>query len=161
MRIESIRPQLFKPSLINKGAQSSKISNVATMAQNPISAYSKDVLFQFSNISFGKLEDNLSKYRNYDGDMAPEIELEKFAISKQVATNIESGDYLSAIKGKIKLAQICREQGKHEDCFFLEQGIRRIYAQMSASQRQEVWPEIYNYNNDMARFIEKDIVAML
>lgn len=161
MRIESIHPQLIKSTLLKKGAQLPKTANVAIMAQNPISVSSRDVLCQFPNISFGKLEDDLSKYQNYNGTLAPEIELEKFAISKRVATSVESGDYLSAIKGKIELAQICREQGKYEDCFFLEQGIRKIYSQMSASQKQEAWPEIYNYNNDMARFIEKDIAEML
>lgn len=161
MRIESIHPQLLKSTSLKKGAQSLKTANVATMAQNSISVSSRDVLCQFPNISFGKLEDDLSKYQNYDGGMTSEIELEKFAISKQVAQSIEYKDYFSAIKGKIDLARICREQGKEEDCYFLEQGIRRLYAKMPESERYNAWALIYYYNNNMARFIEKDIAEML
>lgn len=159
MRIESIRPQMAKSFWFGK-TEVSKVENMATMAQSPISAVSRNVLFQLPNISFGKLKEDLADYHYYTGEMPSKIEQDKYAITAQVKCDIDNEDYLSAITGKIELANICRKQGKHRDCFLLEQGIRRLYAQLPEADKKEAWVKIYQYNDDMARFIEKDIADM-
>lgn len=119
------------------------------------------VLSQMPNVSFGAKrnygKDSLDAYNNYSGPTPPEIEVKKYIITRQVSEHIENEDYLSAIKGKLLLAEICKEQGKDGDAFILEESVRKLYKDLPKYQRAEAKSEIAGYNEDMAEYIDRDI----
>ena len=138
------------------GEQSSKTSE-----NKSFSVPAGIVLAQFSKVNFcGNYNygsDDLSAYDDYCGPQPPQIEIEKYRISKAVDKYIEEENYLSAIKGKIKLASICKSQGKENDAFILEESIRRLYKDLPRYQRNEAKDIIRSYNHDMAEYIDEDI----
>ena len=87
----------------------------------------------------------------------PELEIKKYNISKDVQRYIENEDYLSAIKGKLKLAEICRSQKKKEDTFYLEDSIKRLYNELPKYQKNEAKDLIRTYSKDMVTHIDRDI----
>lgn len=118
-------------------------------------------LAQMPNVSFGSRyeygHDDLSAYDNYRGPQPPEIEQRKYEISRKVDDDINNENYLSAIKGKIKLAEICHGQGKDDDAYMIEESIRKLYKGLPRYQKTEAKSEIRNYNYNMAEYIDKDI----
>lgn len=149
-----------------------KVSNQSTRAMfissenlspqaNLSSVPSKIALAQMSNVSFGNKynygQDNLSSYINYSGPKPPNIEVHKYNISTEIAAAIENEDYLTAIKGKIALAQICKSQAKERDAFILEEGVKRLYKDLPKYLKEQAKTVIGKYNSDMAKYIEEDI----
>ena len=117
------------------------------------------ILSQLPNISFKRnySGDDLSPYYDYTGSTPPEIEIEKFNISKEVQYSIDNEDYISAIQGKIELAKICHSQGEERDAYMLECSIRDLYSCLPSSNRSTAKGIIYKYNKDMAIYIDDDI----
>ena len=66
------------------------------------------------------MKDDLSVYRNYRGEPPPAIEQTKFLLSSGANELIACGDYVAAAKQKLKVARICRSQGKDRDRHHLE-----------------------------------------
>ena len=116
-------------------------------------------LAQMPNVSFkgNDIDDNLNAYNNYSGGPIPAIEMDKYSISVRVNNAIESGDYIEAIKGKIALSRICKNQGKETDAFMLEEGIRRLYTKLEGDEKTVAKYEIRRYNKDMADYIDEDV----
>lgn len=110
------------------------------------------------NVNFGAKKDDLSAYYDYNGDSIPHIEMEKYRISEVVNEALGRDDYLTAIKGKARIAQICKSQGKEDDAFMLEESIRGLYSEMPYSQRNSAKNIISSYNKDMADYIDEDIL---
>lgn len=141
-------------------ANANKIDSFVDSKSLP-SVKSISVLSQMPNVSFGAKrnygKDSLSAYDNYSGPRPPEIEIKKYIITRQVAEYIENEDYLSAIKGKLRLAEICKKQGKDSDAFILEESVRKLYKDLPKYQRSEAKSEIADYNVDMATYIDRDI----
>jgi hypothetical protein len=114
---------------------------------------------QMPNVSFGRYsygQDDLAPYNEYEGPQPPDIEIDKFALTKQVKKDIEEENYLSAIEGKIEIAKICKEQGKDSDAYLLEESIRKLYKELPKYQRAEAKEVISDYNSDMAKYIDRD-----
>ena len=132
-----------------------------TSQEKPISVRANILLAQFPKVSFGSRynygSDDLSPYYDYEGPQPPEIEIKKYRISKAVDDFIADEDYLSAIKGKIQLASICKEQGKDSDAYILEESIRKLYKDLPRYQKNEAKDVIRVYNHDMAEYIDEDI----
>ena len=137
-------------SIINKKASDS-LPSLPTLS----------ALSQMPNVNFGSRynygDDDLSPYSNYIGPQPPEIEIRKYNISKKVEADIRNEDYLSAIKGKLELAKICRLQDKEDDAYNLEESIRRLYKDLPKYQRPDAKEQIASYNEDMAYYIDEDI----
>lgn len=129
--------------------QLSKFSTVSFLSQMP------NINFK-GRYNYGK--DDLSDYNNYSGPQPPELEIKKYRISCKVDNAIAEDNYLEAIKGKLELAKICRWQGKERDTFILEESIRRLYKDLPRYQRGEAKSAIRPYNEDMANYIDKDIL---
>lgn len=138
-----------------------KPDTVKSPQDKAISVPANILLAQMPNVSFGGRynygRDDLSAYDDYEGPQPPQIEIEKYKISKAVDESIENEDYLSAIKGKVKLAFICKKQGKESDSYILEESIRRLYKDLPRYQREEAKNVIRDYNYDMAQYIDEDI----
>lgn len=142
---------------------------VQTVGQNPIeklaSVPTSKVLAQMGNVSFTSRykygKDDFSAYgewtRNHPGGTPPDIEIGKYRASLKVQEYIDNEDYLSAIKGKLRLAEINKKQGNDEDAFLLEEGIRKLYKDLPKYQKEEAKVEISKYNSDMAKYIDEDI----
>jgi hypothetical protein len=114
---------------------------------------------QMPNVSFGRYsygKDDLEPYDLYKGPQPPDIEIDKFALSRQVENDIENENYLSAIEGKVEIAKICREQGKEKDAYLLEESIRKLYKELPKYQREEAREVLSDYNFDMAKYIDRD-----
>ena len=124
-------------------------STVAVISQMP------NVNFGAKKYNYGK--DDFSPYDTYQGPTPPEIELQKYRISRAVESYIEEDNYLEAIKGKLSLAKICQNQGKSGDAFILEESIRRLYKDLPRYQRNDAKAYISSYNSDMAKYIDQDI----
>lgn len=135
--------------------------NTESAQDKPVSVPANILLAQLPKVSFGGRynygSDDLSPYDDYDGPQPPLIEIRKYRISKAVQDYIKEEDYLSAIKGKLELASICRDQGKECDTFILEESIRRLYKDLPIYQREEAKDAIRAYNYDMAEYIDEDI----
>lgn len=128
------------------------VSGAKALAQMP------NVHFLSKHYNYGR--DDFSAYDNYEGPQPPQIEIEKYSISRHVDQCIANENYLSAIDGKIKIARICRSQGKEHDAFMLENSIRRLYKDLPLYQREEAKSIISDYNHDMAKYIDQDIARM-
>lgn len=119
------------------------------------------VLHQMPNINFsGRYNygrDDLSPYDNYTGPRPPQIEIEKYKLSRQVDIDIANENYFSAIQGKIELAKICKNQGRDRDSYMLEESIRKLYKDLPTFQRAAAKAVIAGYNRDMAKYIDNDI----
>ena len=81
----------------------------------------------------------------------------KYNLSKSIQQNIEEKDYLSAIRGKLTLAEICKTQHKEDDAYMPEESIRRLYKDLPKYQRNDAKSAISCYNPDMAQYIDEDI----
>ncbi len=145
----------------NDGETYTNKQAIASSPQKPVSVPANIALAQFSKVNFGGRynygRDDLSAYYEYDGPKPPQIEIKKYQISKEVDKFIEEEDYLSAIKGKIQLASICKEQGKDSDAYILEESVRRLYKDLPFYQKSEAKEVISDYNFDMAAYIDEDI----
>jgi hypothetical protein len=120
----------------------------------------KSLLAQMPYIYFGKIDYNaesLDISDEYRGPQSPDVEINKFAIAKQVDKDIQNENYLAAIEGKIELARICKNQGKDKDAYRLEESVRRLYKGLPKYQKKDALETIADYNEDMAKYIEKDI----
>ena len=145
---------------VGSNVVTNSISNAKVMDKSP-SLPTMFALSQMPNVNFGSRynygNDDLSAYEDYVGAQPPEIEIRKYNISKKVDADIKNEDYLSAIKGKLELAKICRLQDKDDDAYNLEESIRRLYKDLPKYQRADAKEEIANYNEDMAYYIDEDI----
>lgn len=145
----------------NDNTDKTKKQQYISFQKNIVSVPANIALAQFSKVNFGSRysygDDDLSPYYEYDGPQPPQIEIEKYRISKAVDNFIKEEDYLSAIKGKIQLASICKNQGKDSDSYILEESVRRLYKDLPFYQRNEAKAVIRNYNHDMAAYIDEDI----
>lgn len=165
MKITSVNSAVLAGSFSvpqNKNKQNIQAIGVAGINCEPqMSKVDSLVLHQMPNINFsGRYKygrDDLSPYDNYVGPRPPQIELEKYYLSRQVDNDIANEDYLSAIKGKIELAQICKRQGCNKDSFMLEESIRKLYKDLPKYQRAEAKQAITDYNRDMGKYIDSDI----
>ncbi|MBQ8635655.1 hypothetical protein IJ425_05840 [bacterium] len=104
---------------------------------------------------------NLNGYerfgQEFPGATPPAIEQEKFRLSMRAEEQISDENYLEAIKTKITIADICRQQGNQRDTFLLEQTTRQLYAALPKYQKEEAKGIIAEYNEDMAKYIDEDI----
>ena len=108
------------------------------------------------NVSFG-INNDLKAYHDYEGPTPPGIEMSKYFISCGVQDAIDKGDYLTAIDGKIKLATICRNQGKENDSFMLEQGMKELYQEIDDTEEKAIAKSIIGkYNPEMAEYLDKE-----
>ena len=103
-------------------------------------------------------KDDLEAYVNYTGGPIPQkIERTKYGLSCSALTAQNKGDYLEVIECKLQLAKICQSQGKKDDAFMLEDGIRKAYFKLSsADKKKEAKEMISQYNSDMAKYIDQD-----
>ncbi len=131
-------------------------TNPAADTVNISKVSANQFLSQMPNVSFGKYKDDLTPYTEYNGsENPPKIEKDKFAISQKVEADIEKGDYLSAIGGKINLALICRGQGKERDAFMLEEGIKALFTEIPDKQGRETARALLaGYNAKMAESLK-------
>ncbi len=124
--------------------------------------------FKVSNplISFGYNKrsvepGNLSAYdtfvKNHPGAQVPRVEGVKYQISLDVEDAIKEENYLQAIKLKIQIAKICKEQGNEKDAYMLEEGIRELYDALPKYQKEDAKTVIGEYNLLMAEYIDEDI----
>jgi hypothetical protein len=117
-------------------------------------------LAQLPYIYFGNKDDNereLDIYDDYKGSQAPDVEIDKFSISKQVDKDIKNENYLAAIEGKIEIANICKSQGKNKEAYLAEDSIRRLYKSLPKYQKSDALEIIADYSEDLAKYIDKDI----
>lgn len=165
MKINSVGLGVLDSTPLKKKSEFSNLLASRNVASNSVTELASlptvAIASQFPNVNFGAKRnygsDDMSSYENYYGPQPPAIEIKKYALSKQIAEYIENEDYLSAIKSKVDLASICREQGKDRDAFILEESIRKLYKDLPKYQKPEAKDAIRPYNNDMARYIDKDI----
>lgn len=102
-------------------------------------------------------KDDLSAYQNYQGGPIPQIELDKYNISCETQAAQIRHDYLKVIELKLKLAEICQSQGKENDAYILEEGIRKTYTLLSSDDKAIAKMMISKYNVDMSNYIDEDI----
>ena len=145
------KPQLAKTKVATNvlSEQLPAVSSLSALSQLP------NVSFTAKKRNYGR--DNFDPYYSYRGPQPPEIEMQKFNLSERIQQDIDDEDYLSAIKGKIILAKVCKSQDKEEDAFMLEESIRRLYKDLPKYQKQDAKDAIKEYNADMAKQIDKDI----
>lgn len=164
MKIDGVSVSALNSTPLKKNSDFNKVfqqhsNNISTSEYATVPTVT--VLAQLPNVNFGAKRnygrDDLSLYDTYSGPRPPEIEIKKYIITRQVDEHIEMEDYLSAIKGKIDLARICKSQGKDDDAFILEESIRRLYKDLPKYQKSEAKRAISTYNKDMAKYIDKDI----
>lgn len=146
---QNVLPFVKKDTQIASSEALQSVSSSVALSQMP------NVSFSGKHYNYG--QDDFSDYDNYSGPQPPQIELEKYQISRQVQEDIDDENYLSAISGKIKLARIVRKQGKERDAYLLENSIRDLYKDLPIYQRNEAKRIIAEYNHDMAKYIDDDI----
>jgi len=132
----------------NVGSAKNKVTRqVLTPAPEAVSVNSSIVFSQIPNIKFtGSYGgDNLNAYHNIDIETLPEIEQRKYRLTVSAAQDIERGDYLSAIKKKIHIADICRAQGKNEDVEKLLDGVWRLFRNLPKEQLIEAATVLSNF----------------
>lgn len=113
----------------------------------------------FSDNKFQKKceKDDLSAYQNYQGGPIPQIELDKYNISCETQAAQIRHDYLKVIELKLKLAEICQSQGKGNDAYILEEGIRKTYTLLSSDDKTIAKMMISKYNEEMSNYIDEDV----
>lgn len=102
--------------------------------------------------------DDLSAYDNYQGGPIPSIEILKYRLSKKATIAQENYRFLEVIQLKLKLAEICIRQDKSNDVYMLEEGIRKMYMQLTSQEKYKAKKFINDYNKDMALYIDQDIL---
>ena len=113
--------------------------------------------YQKRNFKAGDLSSYYSFVRENPGAQVPSFEAAKYQLSVGVEEAIKEENYLEAIKGKIKIAQICKDHGQEKDAYMLEEGIRELYVALPKYQKEDAKKEIAEYNLLMAEYIEEDI----
>lgn len=103
-------------------------------------------------------EDNLFAYDDYQGGFIPPIEMLKFRLSEKAAIAQKKRYFLEVIQIKLKLAEICISQGKEDDVYMLEEGVRKMYMLLTTQEKYKAKKIISNYNKDMAMYIDQDIL---
>ncbi|MBR6099560.1 hypothetical protein IKP85_07415 [bacterium] len=117
-----------------------------TPVQGMIPVFGAQALSQMPNVKFtGYGLDDLSAYANSNDPYPSEIEQRKYRLTVSAAKDIEQGDYLTAIKKKIHIADICRAQGKMEDADKLMDGANRLLRELPKYQIVEAINLISNY----------------
>ena len=163
MKVGCVNAPVFGATPIRKNSEQNCVVNTNDTRQIKDLSSCPTLLFlaQMPKTSFSSSRhypnDDLSMYDKYNGDIIPDIEIKKYDISKDVKNHIENEDFLSAIKGKLELAQICKSQKKESDAFYLEESIRILYDGLPKYQKQEAKDAIRKYNYDMALYIDQDI----
>ena len=77
-------------------------------------------------------------------------EVKKLRLTESANRKFDSGDFVGAVKDKIEIANILKEQGKEKDKFLTEEGIRRIYSLADNKERFQIEKIVENYNPEMA-----------
>lgn len=113
--------------------------------------------YQKRTVKSGDLSSYDSFVKEHPGAQVPQVEAHKYQLSLKVEEAIKEENYLEAIKTKIKIAQICKEQGHEKDAYILEEGIRELYVALPKYQKEDAKKEIAEYNLLMAEYIEEDI----
>ena len=138
----------FLPSVgtISKKSQPAVTAQTISNSE-PASVSAMQALSQMPNVKFGNHYggDDLSAYDNYFGPEPPDIEKRKYQISVETDRAIRNGDYLTGVKNKVYLADICRAQGKYDDADKLMAGARLLAEDVPAYQREEAWKAINSY----------------
>lgn len=164
MKVGCVNAPVFGATPIRKNSEMHFASGIERNIVSeivPLRIPSCVILAQMPQVNFSSNyrggNDDLSRYDKHSGDMIPDIEIKKYNISKDVQRHIENEDYLSAIKGKLELAYICKSQKKENDAFYLEESIRLLYDGLPKYQKNEAKDAIRKYNYDMALYIDEDI----
>ncbi len=87
---------------------------------------------------------------NYYTDLRLSREVKKLRLTESANRKFDSGDFVGAVKDKIEIANILKEQGKEKDKFLTEEGIRRIYSLADNKERFQIEKIVENYNPEMA-----------
>ncbi len=161
MRVQSINSLVLNQNATKLKAATGVLSNpmqTNTGAPDLKTVSANQILSQMPNVSFkGPVHDDMSEYDNYDGPKPPAIEQRKYEISLKVHDDIENGRYVSAIGGKIALAEICHRQGKDDDAFMLEQGIKSLYKEIpDKADKLTAKILIKNFNYEMAEYLDEE-----
>ena len=133
--------------LLSQNQAAKAVSGATFLAQMPYNTPRFNEHYTYSG-------DDLGAYEYYTGPTPPEIEIRKYNLSKAIEMNINLEDYISAISGKISLAEICHSQGKERDAYMLECSIRDLYACLNDKDKAVAKNLIREYNKDMAKYIE-------
>jgi len=118
-----------------------------TPIQEMTPVFGAQVLSQMPNVRFtgDYVTEDLSEYENSNDPYPSEIEQRKYRLTVSAAKDIEQGDYLTAIKKKIHIADICRAQGKMEDADKLMAGANVLLHQLPKYQIIEAIQLISSY----------------
>ncbi|MDO4164464.1 MAG: hypothetical protein Q4D56_08785, partial [Bacteroides sp.] len=146
-QLDIVRPPLGEPRYIYP-KKTGSISNQKTYSKNN---------FPDNEVQKKYEKDDLSAYQNYQGGPIPQIELDKYNISCETQAAQIRHDYLKVVELKLKLAEICQSQGKGNDAYILEEGIRKTYALLSSGDKAIAKMMISKYNVDMSNYIDEDI----
>ena len=163
MKVGCVNAPIFGATPIRKfsehnvALEADNSKQIKTLSSYPTMLYVSQLPKHNFSSSKNPIKEDLSEYDKYNGDIIPDIEIKKYDISKDVQRHIENEDFLSAIKGKLELAQICKAQQKENDAFYLEESIRILYDSLPKYQKNEAKDAIRKYNYDMALYIDQDI----
>ena len=161
MRVQSIGNLVLNRNVAKLKSASQSLNETAQVSvsaedTNFKRVSSSQVLSQMPNVSFGRYHDDLSPYFNYDGPTPPEIEHQKYYLSYVIERDIEQGNFVSAIGGKIRLATICRGQGKERDAYMLEEGMKALYKEIPTRKDKKAAKKLIGeYNPEMAEYLDK------
>lgn len=150
MKVGCVNAPIFGATPIRKNSEQNFLLEASNtkQIQNLVSCPTLLYISQIPKINFSSNTNNF---------LTPDIEIKKYDLSKDVQRHIENEDFLSAIKGKLELAQICKSQKKENDAFYLEESIRILYDGLPKYQKNEAKDAIRKYNYDMALYIDQDV----